>query len=98
MSKWIAKLHVRGILHNDDTTLEQKGVAYAERITAFIKRHAPGTPLREPWFSTDELDELGMIADDLRDAGEADDLRGFDEALDSLYSWADFARVWVATV
>lgn len=84
MAVWKHKLHVEGLLHNDELSTQERWIEIVRRIRA------------AGFFDTEDY-ELVELVDELADAAEADQLSWISQVWDAFYDWADDHRVWVAT-
>lgn len=79
--------HFKASLHDHSLPLASKGVGVCRAVK------------RSGWW--DELEpqaqaEMGLLLDELKDAGKEEDVQAFDLILCELYDWADEDRVWLA--
>lgn len=84
MSKWIATVDVSDKWKSDEYTTEAQMEYAAQVVDSFSAK-----------WDGDYKEELEMIAEELVDAAESEDVEWFDAVWGQFYDWADDVRVWV---
>lgn len=84
MGRWVDRVELGDVFHDDNVTVSHKAAVIKERMTPLDKKFESGGEL------LDLLDELVEVSAD-------EDPDEFDVIWDQIYDWADANSVWIDT-
>lgn len=81
MNKWNYTLNLKGFYHDDNLDIEEKASKMVAELQILQKK----------------LPNDGELEDIIDTFSGIDDVDEFDYAMNTLYDWADFYKIWIKT-